>query len=232
MRRSPSLLTSGHLSIKYFAPELSRFRPNLFYWIFIPADVVCLIFQAVGGALTVVSAGTSDIGIDMALVGLSLQVVVMVTFCAFFGDYLIRYFRSGSTHKFGNRCRVFFAFMGLAVLLILARCAYRLVELRDGYRGELIGDEPLFIALEGVYVLRDLPTLAPKDSMLTGTRMVIAAVCCLMIGHPGFGFMKAEKDASGALMRDSHELDQLPSGAERETETSTMSDRPLSGQRN
>lgn len=144
------LTEATECSIKYFAPELSRFRPNLFYWIFIPADMVCLIFQAVGGALATVSAGTSQIGIDMALVGLSLQVVVMVAFCSFFGDYLFRYFRRGSTHKFGTRCKLFFAFMALAVLLILIRCAYRLVELRDGYRGDLIGDEPLFIGLEGV----------------------------------------------------------------------------------
>jgi hypothetical protein len=112
--------------------------------------MVCLIFQAVGGALATSSAGTSQIGTDMALVGLSLQVVVMVGFCCCFGDYLVRYFRSGSTGKFGRRCTLFFAFMASAVVLILVRCAYRVAELKDGYRGDLIGDEALFIALEGV----------------------------------------------------------------------------------
>lgn len=86
----------------------------------------------------------------MALVGLSLQVVVMVAFCCCFGDYLVRYFRSGSTDKFDRRCTLFFTFMALAVLLILVRCAYRVVELREGYGGDLIGNEALFIGFEGV----------------------------------------------------------------------------------
>lgn len=157
MRRQTPVLYVGinnsqnlHRRIKYFSPSLSRFQPNLFYWIFIPCDVVCLIFQAVGGALSTASAGSSQIGVDMALVGLSLQVVVMVAFCAFFADYLIRYFRAGSTERFGTRAKLFFGFMALAIVLILVRCSYRLVELRNGYRGELIRDEPIFIGLEGV----------------------------------------------------------------------------------
>jgi hypothetical protein len=46
--------------------------------------------------------------------------------------------------------QLFFGFMALAVLLIVVRCVYRLVELREGYTGDLIHDENLFIGLEGV----------------------------------------------------------------------------------
>ncbi|KAI2603262.1 RTA1 like protein-domain-containing protein [Hypoxylon fragiforme] len=160
-------------TIKNISPTLSRFPPNLFYWIFIPSDIICLIFQAAGGALSTASSGTSQIGVDMALVGLSLQVAAMLIFCAFFADYLARYFRSrarrpGSSLTFRTRLRLFFGFMALAIVLILARCAYRLVELREGYSGTLISDEPLFIGLEGV--------------------LVISAVFFLMIGHPGLVF--------------------------------------------
>ncbi|KAL7621662.1 hypothetical protein AAE478_008989 [Parahypoxylon ruwenzoriense] len=147
-------------AIKDFSPSLSRFKPNLFYWIFIPCDLTCLVFQAVGGALSTASSGASQIGVDMALVGLSLQVAIMVVFCVFFADYLARYFRSDlyranlerstTSINFKARLGLFFSFMALAVILILVRCAYRLVELRDGYRGNLIRDEPLFIGLEGV----------------------------------------------------------------------------------
>ncbi|KAH8193603.1 hypothetical protein TruAng_012234 [Truncatella angustata] len=142
-------------SIKYFAPSLSRFPPNLFYWIFIPTDLVCLVLQAAGGALSTASAGTSDTGVYMALVGLSLQVFAMVAFCGLFADYLIRYYRSdiyrsGEGIKLGRRPKLFFAFLALAILLILARCSYRLAELRDGYSGDLIRDEPMFIGLEGM----------------------------------------------------------------------------------
>ncbi|KAM0813310.1 putative Sphingoid long-chain base transporter RSB1 [Seiridium cardinale] len=168
-------------SIKHFSPSLSRFRPNLFYWIFIPCDVVCLVFQAAGGALSTSSSGTSQIGVDMALVGLSLQVFAMVVFCGFFADYLIRYFRSdiyrsSSRGQLGRRPKLFFSFLALAILLILARCSYRLAELHEGYRGNLVHDEPLFIGLEGV--------------------VVISAVYCLAIGNPGFVFKKGDKALS------------------------------------
>jgi hypothetical protein len=45
---------------------------------------------------------------------------------------------------------MFFGFMVTAVVITLARCAYRLAELHEGYEGEMVGDEGLFIALEGV----------------------------------------------------------------------------------
>ena len=48
---------------------------------------------------------------------------------------------------------MFVVFLSLAITLILIRCAYRIDELSDGYNGPLIHNEPLFIGLEGVYVL-------------------------------------------------------------------------------
>lgn len=152
------------------APDLSRIRPVLLYWIFIPLDLVCLVFQSAGGALSTASAGASQVGVDLALVGLSLQVVAMTAFGSLFVDFLVRYFRSDTYREakkrqqsqsagdagagLGNyrqmRLRLFFAGMGTAFVLILTRCCYRLAELRNGYRGKLIRDEPLFIGLEGV----------------------------------------------------------------------------------
>lgn len=166
--RSPLTGPSSLHSITHLAPELSRIKPVLLYWIFIPLDLVCLVFQAAGGALSTASAGASQAGVDLALVGLSLQVVAMAAFGGLFADFLVRYFRSdayraaktpprqgagdigGLQYQRQKRLRLFFAGMGTAFVLILTRCCYRLVELRNGYRGELIRDEPLFIGLEGV----------------------------------------------------------------------------------
>jgi hypothetical protein len=130
------------------------------------------VLQGAGGALSVASAGSSQTGVRLALVGLSLQVFTIVVFCAFFVDYLVRYFRccwsgvgvrlGGEGEEGGNgdgdgngvvdgrRLRMFFGFMVTAVVITLARCAYRLAELHEGYEGEMVGDEGLFIALEGV----------------------------------------------------------------------------------
>lgn len=92
----------------------------------------------------------------------------ILLFCGFFADFLVRYFRAGvwryegafgapapagggvGGQPDGARLRLFFGFMVLAVVLILARCAYRLAELNEGYGGELVSDEALFIGLEGV----------------------------------------------------------------------------------
>ncbi|KAK7948741.1 uncharacterized protein PG986_009627 [Apiospora aurea] len=128
------MLKSG-CRIRYFSRLASRLPPRLFSWVFIPCDVVCLLFQGAG--------------VDMALAGLSIQVIVMVVFCGLFADYLIRYFRAGRTERFGRRAQLFFSFMALAILLILTRCTYRLFELRDGYRSGAIRNESYFIALEG-----------------------------------------------------------------------------------
>lgn len=143
-------------SIASFAPELSRFNPKLFYYIFIPCDLVSLVLQGAGGGLSTSSSGDSKVGVNLALAGLSLQVLTILLFCGFFGDFLFRYFRSEQSRRKARdrqvegRVRLFFGFMSLAVALILARCAYRLVELNEGYSGHLVGDEPLFIGLEGV----------------------------------------------------------------------------------
>lgn len=149
--------------INHLSPELSRFKPKLFYYLFIPCDIFSLVVQAAGGGLSTSTSGKSHTGVDLALVGLSFQVFTIVLFFAFFGDYLFRYFRSGiwqnrlnaqsndGTHlSQTTRLKLFFGFMVLAILLTLARCSYRLVELHEGYRGGLVRDEGLFIGLEGV----------------------------------------------------------------------------------
>lgn len=64
-----------------------------------------------------------------------------------------------------RRMYVFVAGLYGATLLILARCAFRCYELKDGYSGDAVADEGLFIGLEGV--------------------LVVVAVFTLGIGHPG-----------------------------------------------
>lgn len=90
---------------------------------------------------------------------MSFQVFTILLFCGFFADYLIRYSRSGrwrngismSTRaNEATRLKLFFGFMALAVLLTLIRCSYRLAELHEGYSGDLVKEEGLFIGLEGV----------------------------------------------------------------------------------
>jgi len=162
-------------TIIFLAPQLSRFKPQLFYWIFIPADIVCLVLQAAGGALSVQTEG-GDVGVDISMAGLILQVVVIMAFVVAFADYMVRYWRTGRMSAFGWRLKAFFAGLVAAIVLILTRCAYRVAELKDGYSGDMIRHEIPFIILEGV--------------------MIVLASMALMWGHPGL----AIKDSVGRPM--------------------------------
>lgn len=117
----------------------------------------------------------------MALAGLSFQVITLVVFIGLAADYAIRFRRSTTVPKspMSGEFKIFVAFMSLAILLILIRCAYRIDELSDGYSGPLIHDEGLFIGLEGV--------------------MIILATFSLNVAHPGRVFGRsAENIRSGS----------------------------------
>lgn len=98
----------------------------------------------------------------IALAGLALQVTTLVLFCVIYIEYIVRYYRSGLAKlhapnrrmstgmTFGARLKVFFLFEMLAIVMISARCAFRVAELRDGYGGFLVRREGFFIGLEGV----------------------------------------------------------------------------------
>jgi hypothetical protein len=141
--------------INYLSTGLSRFKPKLFYWIFLPCDLLSLWLQATGGGLSTSTSGKSQTGVKLALAGLVFQVVTLVIFSIFFVDYLVRYYRSGLwkgkfNHGQATRLKVFLVCMACAILNILARCSYRLAELHQGYKGSMIRNEALFIWLEGV----------------------------------------------------------------------------------
>lgn len=138
------------------APELSRLPPKLLYWIFIPCDLVSLILQGAGGALSCVSSGVNQLGVNVALAGLALQVATLLIFSAIYIEYIVRYYRSGLAQqhtgpdRLRTRLMLFYASEALAIVMILVRCAFRLYELREGYSGELVRRQDLFIGLEGV----------------------------------------------------------------------------------
>lgn len=107
------------------------------------------------------------------MAGLVLQVIVLVIFSAAFADYMIRYIRSGRRQFQGQavsgwRFAAFFGGLATAIVLILARCAYRVAELQAGYDSALFHDQIPFIVLEGVLIA-----------------LVVVALC---IGHPGLMF--------------------------------------------
>ncbi|CEL10112.1 Putative Parasitic phase-specific protein psp-1 (Fragment) [Aspergillus calidoustus] len=160
-------------TITHINPHISRFKPKLLYWIFIPCDIVSLVLQAVGGALSCI-ASTEDgvqLGVDISLAGLVFQVFTLTTFTVTFLDYL----NSCRRHRMqlDRRMKVFLYLLFLSIFLILLRCVYRVVELHEGYFSHFFRDEVLFIALE---------------SAIMG-----AAAITMNLGHPGLVFGKKYK---------------------------------------
>lgn len=74
--------------------SLSRLQPATYSKLFIACDIVCLILQSAGGAITS-TAGTSnaslsDLGIDIMIAGLACQVVSLAGFVGLAVDFAIR----------------------------------------------------------------------------------------------------------------------------------------------
>lgn len=117
---------------------LSRFNPKWYPRIFLPADLSCLIVQAIGGGIAA-AAGKTDQkllegGNNAIIAGVALQVAVLIVFGALGVDYFLRvrkYMRSGAADPRGlavwrdGKFRKFgVAVMG-AYAVILVRCIYR-----------------------------------------------------------------------------------------------------------
>ena len=146
-------------TIKLLGARHSRISVGLFYWAFLTCDVVSLVLQATGGAMSSTSSGSSATANDIALAGLSFQVVTLVIFIGLAVDYAVTWRRHttieppdevSTSATLGTPFKIFVLALSSAILLILIRCAYRIDELSKGYGGPLIHNQGLFIGLEGV----------------------------------------------------------------------------------
>ena len=138
---TPSVTALGH----------PRTNPKHYAYIFIPSDIISLTLQGEGGGL---SSGTAhQTGVDLSLAGLVLQVFSLTVFSLLALDW-IRHWRSSKDNiALPRKFKVFAWILVVAVLLILARCVYRIDELSQGYDGSLFHDQASFIVLEGVQVV-------------------------------------------------------------------------------
>ncbi|OIW33984.1 RTA1 like protein [Coniochaeta ligniaria NRRL 30616] len=180
------------LTVTNLSPETARFPPKYFFWVFITSDLTSLVLQAVGGALSTQSSGASQTAVNLALGGLGLQVFTLVIFSGLMVDFLVRFARTArAVTVLDRRMKIFIGALSAAILLILARCAYRVDELSEGYSGPLVANEGLFIGLEGV--------------------LIAVTTFLLCVGHPGFAFK--DYSAKGSMSeRDNVEFQVIQEG--------------------
>ena len=139
----PTLICiSLYLTLKHITmavdPALSRIQPRMYPLIFVPADVSCLVLQAIGGGLAAGALWNNlsmlRSGNRLIIAGISLQCLVLVAFGAFCLEFFFRARgriaadeASPATRLVwaSGRFRLFcYALLG-AYVGILVRCVYR-----------------------------------------------------------------------------------------------------------
>lgn len=155
-----------------YGDQYSRFTPILYSYIFITCDVISLIIQAIGGGMAGVAVQrfeSTTKGTHIFVAGLALQVFSMSLFLILWFDFLYsvkhRAKKDSNLQKISLdalynpdyqslRSRWVFSkfeyLLTLSVIFVYIRCIYRVCELLEGWRGNLITHEKYFIALDGV----------------------------------------------------------------------------------
>jgi hypothetical protein len=163
------ICVSMYLTLKHVAlhlnPAISRIRPRLFPLIFLPADLTCLIIQAIGGGIAA-AAGTNRTlingGNTAIIAGIALQVFVLFTFGVTGADYLFRvskYFKTPEADPTAlalwnnGRFRKFLYGISGAYFAIFIRCIYRIIEMAGGWGNHIMQDQPSFLVLDSTLML-------------------------------------------------------------------------------
>lgn len=166
-------LTLKHITL-CFGAESSLIKPKNYTYIFITADLVSLVLQAVGGAMasTANTSSEEDTGNDIMLAGICWQVVSLFFFAVVSGLYAWRRWKALPQLPLNYEATItlhdikfqLFAFgVCLSWLTIFIRCVYRIVEMAGGWSNTIMRDETDFIILEGVYVPIIPSRLLPTD---------------------------------------------------------------------
>jgi hypothetical protein len=158
-------------------------RPNIYPRVFVPFDIVALVIQSVGGAISANENENSGMppGVKITIVGLVLQLVSLTVVFGLFLSIIIPNRHSmyqssalpfsqmsagtspGSSTReepdaekkkpAGNAIRHLVIVLLAATLLIVIRSAYRVAELSKGLSGGLETNQWAFMMMDGLLIL-------------------------------------------------------------------------------
>ncbi|KAJ5628486.1 RTA1-domain-containing protein [Penicillium lividum] len=167
--------------VNIYGETISLLQPRTYTIVFVLCDLVSLILQAAGGAITSIAdsdqQNLAQTGVNIMIAGLATQVASLVLFMALCLQY------AWSVHKNpealneepdmcelrnGLRWKAFLAGLALATVAIFIRSVFRVAELKGGFHSSLANNQVLFMVLEGA--------------------MIVIAILCLTILHPGVCF--------------------------------------------
>ncbi|OOF89857.1 hypothetical protein ASPCADRAFT_519604 [Aspergillus carbonarius ITEM 5010] len=160
-----------------YGERISRLRPRTYTIVFVLCDLISLILQAAGGAITsIADADQADLaqsGVNIMIAGLASQVASLVLFMGLCLDYAWRVRKNSCDLNPDVHMRdlrdsfIWKAFLG-ATLAIFIRSVFRVAELKGGFHSALANDEVDFMILEGA--------------------MIVIAILSLTALHPGVCF--------------------------------------------
>ncbi|RSL51444.1 hypothetical protein CEP54_011403 [Fusarium duplospermum] len=191
-------LTLGRLVVVH-GESISRIKPRTYTTFFLGCDIVSLVVQAVGGGIAASTPVTNqhmiDVGTNILVAGLSIQVACLFAFSACSLEFFWRVRRNTELRnpEFADlvqskKFKMFlFALFGATACLFI-RTVFRSVELSEGFAGKLANQEIEFMILDGV--------------------MVILACISLTIFHPGVGFGKRWNEAGFRFRTSKARIDQ------------------------
>ncbi|KAF2840786.1 putative RTA1 domain protein [Patellaria atrata CBS 101060] len=170
-------LCLGRIVVVY-GDHLSRFKPGTYTIVFVSCDLLSLVLQALGGAITATAdddRDKHDMGVNIMIAGLASQVVSLLIFMVLCADFAFKIKRnSRATNAALADVRGTLKWKGFLIALVIAtftifvRCVFRVAELSEGFDSHLANDEVTYMILEGA--------------------MISIASIALTIIHPGVAF--------------------------------------------
>ncbi|KAL7807298.1 RTA1 like domain-containing protein [Trichoderma gracile] len=192
------ICVSIYLTLKHVAinlnPAASRIPPRWYPIIFLPADLSCLIVQAIGGGIAAAGGKTNrklqESGNRAIIAGVALQVVVLVAFGALSVDYYVRVRKwmarpeaqgtDGWKLWHDGNFKKFRYAISTAFFVILIRCIYRIAEMAGGWGNKIMQDQASFLVLDST--------------------LIFVASFLLTVFHPGIFFPAMRRDRQKARL--------------------------------
>ncbi|CAI7616113.1 unnamed protein product [Penicillium pancosmium] len=153
----------GRIVIIY-GESISRIRPRTYTIIFVTCDLIALILQAAGGAITSIADSDqedlSDTGVNIMIAGLAFQVASLTLFIAMGLEFALRVRKAPEEMKNtftasirrGWKWKAFLFSLAAAVLTIFIRSCFRVAELQGGFNSDLANDEVTLMVLESAMI--------------------------------------------------------------------------------
>ncbi|KAI0482188.1 RTA1 like protein-domain-containing protein [Xylariaceae sp. FL0804] len=148
--------------IAVYGEEFRVWRPVWYPLLFNSLTTICLILEIAGVLISTVQDDSEliTIGVRVLVVGLAVQLVALAIFVGHAAQFAIalRTRRHALDTQFApvfnsSHFKAFLVAFALAITLLSARTAYRIVDIAEGYTSSIAQDETLFLVVDGVLVL-------------------------------------------------------------------------------